>query len=106
MEVEGGLVCGGESAVERVGEHRLALRAVLRIAALTGPALPNWLKSLTLHHLPFYTLQKPCKFPPAAADAAFYGSFGDAEDLRYLFVIHIFQIAKNNSFAKLGGELF
>jgi hypothetical protein len=51
-------------------------------------------------------LQKPGKFPAAAADAAFYRSFGDPENLRYLFVIHIFEIAKYNCFAELGGELF
>jgi hypothetical protein len=51
-------------------------------------------------------LQKPCKFPPAATDAAFYRSFRYAENLRYLFVIHIFEIAKYNCFAELGGELF
>jgi hypothetical protein len=51
-------------------------------------------------------LQKPGKFPATAANAAFYRSFGYSENLRYLFVIHILQIAKNNSFAKLGGELF
>ena len=54
----------------------------------------------------FYTLQKPCKFPATAADAAFYGSFGNAKNLGYLFVIHIFEIAKNNCFAELRGELF
>jgi hypothetical protein len=51
-------------------------------------------------------LQKPCKFPPAAADAAFYCSFRYPEDLRYLFVIHIFQIAKYNRFAELRRKLF
>jgi hypothetical protein len=51
-------------------------------------------------------LQKPCKFPAAAADAAFDGSLGDAENLGYLFVIHIFEIAKYNCFAKFWGELF
>ncbi len=54
----------------------------------------------------FYTLQKPCKFPAAATDAAFYGSFGNPENLGYLFVIHILEIAKYNRFAELGGELF
>src|SRR3984885_2972517 len=100
-----------------------------------GFTLPNWLNSATyitclsstsvtgipfLFYLPslaffcricflylsFYTLQKPCKFPAAATDAAFYRSFGNAKNLRYLFVIHILQIAKNNSFAKFRGELF
>ena len=68
--------------------------------------LPNWLKSATLNHLPFYTLQKLCQFPATATDAAFYRTFGNAENLGYLFVIHILEIAKNNSFAKLGRELF
>ena len=86
-----------------------------------GFPLPNWLKSATfttslsidvlpgsvsLFCLTFYTLQKSCKFPPAAADAAFHRSFGDPENLRYFFVIHIFQIAKYNCFAEFGGELF
>jgi hypothetical protein len=62
--------------------------------------------SATLNHLPFYTFQKPCKFPPATADTAFYRAFGDSENLRYLFVIHILQIAKDNCFAKLWRELF
>jgi hypothetical protein len=61
---------------------------------------------LHLYSLSFYTLQKPCKFPAAAADAAFHGSFGNAENLGYLFVIHIFEIAKYNRFAELWGELF
>ena len=59
VEVEGGLVGGGEGAVERVGEHRLTLGAVLRVAAaVPGFALPNWLKSAhsCTNHLPFYTL--------------------------------------------------
>jgi hypothetical protein len=50
-------------------------------------------------------LQKPCKFPAAAADAAFDRSFGDPENLRYLFVIHIFEIAKYNCFAKFRREV-
>jgi hypothetical protein len=56
--------------------------------------------------LTFYTLQKPCEFPATATDAAFDGSFGNAENLGYLFVIHILQIAKNYSFAELWRELF
>ena len=32
MKVEGGLIGGGEGAVECVGEHRFTLRAVLRVA--------------------------------------------------------------------------
>jgi hypothetical protein len=51
-------------------------------------------------------LQKPCEFPAAATNAAFYGTFGDSENLGYLFVIHILEIAKYNCFAKLWGELF
>jgi hypothetical protein len=51
-------------------------------------------------------MQKPCKFPAAATDAAFDRSLGDAENLGYLFVIHIFEIAKYNCFAELWGKLF
>ena len=47
VEVEGGLVGGGECAVECVGEHGLALCAVAGVAGATR-ALPNLLKSATL----------------------------------------------------------
>ncbi len=92
VEVKGGLVGGGESAVECVGQHGLALCAVLRVAGATGTAglfATELAEVWHLDHLPFYTVQKPCKFPPTAADAAFYRSFGNAENLGYLFVIHI-----------------
>src|SRR5580704_8718072 len=62
--------------------------------------------SATLNHLPFYTLQKPCKFPAAATDAAFDGALRNAEHLGDLFVIHVFEVPKNNSFAELRRELF
>src|ERR1700722_5586234 len=62
--------------------------------------------SATLNHLPFYTLQKPCKFPAAATDAAFDGALRDAQHLGDLFVIHVFEVPKNNSFAELRRELF
>jgi hypothetical protein len=34
VQVEGSLICRGQGAVDRVGEHRLALGAVLWIAGL------------------------------------------------------------------------
>ena len=114
VAVEGGLVGGGERAVERVGEHRLALRAVCAVAGLAASAscprtaasgLPNCLLSASLNHLPFYTLQKPCKFPAAAADAALHGALGDAQNLRNLLVIHVFQVAQDDRLAQLRREL-
>jgi len=80
---------------------------VTDIPFLSSLAFPSFFTTSSIClYLSFYTLQKPCKFPATATDAAFYRSFGDAENLGYLFVIHILQIAKDNSFAKFGGELF
>jgi hypothetical protein len=53
VEVEGGLVSGGESAVERVGEHCFALRAVLRVAALAGLYATELVEVCHCHHLSF-----------------------------------------------------
>ena len=50
-------------------------------------------------------MQQPCKFPAATADAAFNRALGDAEDLRYFFVIHIFEVAEYNRFAEFRREL-
>jgi hypothetical protein len=60
MEIEGGLIGGGESAVERVREHSLALGAVLGVARLGGLGAAELIEVLLvgwhLNHLPFYTL--------------------------------------------------
>ena len=51
VEVEGGLIRGGESAVERVGEHRFTLCAVLRIAALAGLYAAELVEVCHFNHL-------------------------------------------------------
>ena len=112
VDVEDGLVGGGERAVERVGEHSLALGAVAAVSGLLAawrdfvPELGSLGAELSavrhLNHLPFYTLQKPCKFPAAAADAAFDGALRDAENLRNIFVVHIFKVAEDDCLAQFG----
>lgn len=118
MQIEDCLVLRGKRPVEGVGEHRLAPAAVLGFTRLKGLCAAELIEVCHLHHLPFYqlhyrlfltslypfllllyTLQKPREFPPAAADAALDGALGDAKNLCYLLVIHIFQIAQNDGFA-------
>src|ERR1700722_15593268 len=106
MKVKGCLIGGGECAVECVGEHRLTLGAMFRVCRLRGFRAAELVDVRHLNHLPFYTLQKPCKFPTTATDAAFYSSFRNAEHLGDLFIIHVFEVTQNNSFAQLRRELF
>jgi hypothetical protein len=53
MEVESGLIRGGESAVKGVGEHSFTLRAVLRVAALAGLYAAELIEVCHFHHLSF-----------------------------------------------------
>ena len=106
MKVKGCLIGGRECAVECVGEHRLTLGAMFRVCRLRGFRAAELVDVRHLNHLPFYTLQKPCKFPTTATDAAFYSSFRNAEHLGDLFIIHVFEVTQNNSFAQLRRELF
>jgi hypothetical protein len=56
VEIEGGLVCRREGAVERVGEHCLALGAVLWITRKIGFRAAELVDVRHLNHLPWYTL--------------------------------------------------
>ena len=58
-----------------------------------------------LNHLPFYTLQKPRKFPAPAADPALHRALRNPQDLRDLLVIHIFQVAEDHRLAQFRREL-
>ena len=53
MQIEGGLIRGGERAVERVGQHRLALGAVLGSPDLRGLRAAELVEVCHLHHLSF-----------------------------------------------------
>lgn len=56
VEIEGSLIFRREGAVQCVGEHRLALGAVLWITGKTGFCAAELVEVRHLNHLPLYTL--------------------------------------------------
>ncbi len=70
VPIERALLGLAQHAIDSLGKHRLTdgagCRPLLELFELAHVC--------HLHHLPFYTFQKPCKFTSSAADPALHGA--------------------------------
>ena len=80
VPVERALLSLAQHSIHRLGQHRLADGAGHRplLKAFGFAKLAEFAHVCHSHHLPFYTLQKPCQFTSPTADPALHRTLWDS----------------------------